>query len=78
MDYILACNRGMTPPENLLLEDLRQSLDMADQSLLERRREQNGMLSFQSSMKNSRASMTGTRLPNNASLGSPANSPRVS
>ena len=47
MDYILACNRGMTPPDNLLLEDLRQSLDVADQSLLERRREQNGRLTFQ-------------------------------
>ena len=47
MEYILACNRGMMPTDTLLLEDLRNCLDLADQTLLERRREQNARLTFQ-------------------------------
>ena len=47
MQFVLACNKGMIPPDSLLLEALRVSLDKADQNLLEYRREQNPGLSFQ-------------------------------
>lgn len=46
LEYVLACNRGMQPPDSLLLGDLRLALDPADQALLERRRDANPRLSY--------------------------------
>ena len=46
MEFVLACNKGMMPPDSLLLEALRGSLDRADQNLLELRRGKNPSLTL--------------------------------
>ena len=46
VNFIPACNRGMAPPDSIMLEDLRLCLDAADQALLERRLDQNSNLSL--------------------------------
>ena len=46
LEFLLACNKGVVPPDTLLLRDLQQCLNSADQTLLEFRREQNADLTF--------------------------------
>ena len=46
MEVVLACNRGLTPPDSLLLRDLQKCLDQSDQTLMELRKEHNPHLSF--------------------------------